>query len=876
MSISFGHGDREAVNRMADEFKAIVTASFDNIGSNVVLNNIDALRPNRLVPPLSSEKTARRSALSFFRKLKSHATSFLVSSQTQPDPATSGSPPRSFVPPLPSCPSTPVPLAGSLPRNVLTRALAKHPHISDDGPNSWPKGSFFDDDDDDDIDRRVRPSTRRIASALARPNSRLSSAFAAAPILFGFSSPSASTPYLITERHDVVRPESRASLTHRTSKSSLRHKLRTKFSLPKLPSPRSRLSSPLTDPTPATPSYHSHPYSAVFTDSEHTYPFSALPGDRSITPEEDPFRKDEVVPPFLNNPRIPNSSPRSHFLDNDSEIDKEILGSRPSPMLSRRWSSDSESPPSSLNHTLVAGGCPSPSPSPSPNVARAPSTPLQGPSRSPLSLTFPLPPSALESVPLPGVTVRVTTPTPGPPPVYPPPLIPPPSGPLPCPPLADSNNPSQARLPARLQNDVSRRCSGRDSGKLIPESTPPEQTPGQRPPLWMDRPLAPSTPRNVPAPSPLEGRPSAAKLTQQRSAPRRRDRPATPFPLLLQAGRIQDSTGRLDASNTETRVPGPREQSAFDQGADEIPDSEVEPDRNFDSDKARKKTSVSSNSSAQTTVSSTSTTSVSTTTSFLSVITNGTVATTVSPSTSPQMRADKSCHVSQVLVTDEEGRIVSAATYNTPSLSTSANFDARSSGIYIEQGGSMHEALGDLSLVDGEQVIIGASSWTDFRGYWDTCPDVSLSLAGNPDGNGVLDVSVVEIQRAGKMCSVELWIIARTLDPLRIPGTYPLSSDSLSLFPVVPHASPIDISQNALTKCSGSALGLQGISPHHEAGYFTPSHSRLGLGSRLHCAHEGVNQHRTVLSFTATLPTTLRDLSKRTGDMRLLDGVLTP
>lgn len=239
------------------------------------------------------------------------------------------------------------------------------------------------------------------------------------------------------------------------------------------------------------------------------------------------------------------------------------------------------------------------------------------------------------------------------------------------------------------------------------------------------------------------------------------------------------------------------------------------------------------------------------------------------------MRADKPCHVSQVLVTDEEGRIVSAATYSTPSLSSSANFDARSSGIYIEQGGSMREALGDISLVDGEQVIIGASSWTDFRAYWDTCPDVSLSLAGNPDGNGVVDVSVVEIQRNGEMCSVELWVIARTLDPLRIPGTYPLSSDPLSLFPVIPHTFPIDISRNTLTKCSGSALGLEGISPHHEAGYFTPSspsHSRLGLGSRLDCAHGDGNQHRTVLAFTAALPTTLRDLSKH---MRL-NGVLTP
>lgn len=80
-----------------------------------------------------------------------------------------------------------------------------------------PKSSFFDDDDDEEYDvdsRRLFSQTRRISCAPARPNSRLSSAFAAAPTLFGLSSPSVSTPSLIPEKYGVVRPESRADILH--------------------------------------------------------------------------------------------------------------------------------------------------------------------------------------------------------------------------------------------------------------------------------------------------------------------------------------------------------------------------------------------------------------------------------------------------------------------------------------------------------------------------------------------------------------------------------------------------------------------------------------------------------------------------------------
>ena len=209
------------------EFKAIVTASFDDIGSHVALNNIRALHPNRLaVPPSSEDKstttTTRRSPFSFLRKVKSHATSLLVPQTTRSDFSVSASPrgasSRSFVPALVPVPAARQPTPSSLSRNLLTRALGKHPqHTTRHFPDVEPKSFFFDDDDDEDdvVDsRRLFSQARRISCAPARPNSRLSSAFTAAPTLFGLSSPSVSTPSLMPEKHGVVRPESRADIVH--------------------------------------------------------------------------------------------------------------------------------------------------------------------------------------------------------------------------------------------------------------------------------------------------------------------------------------------------------------------------------------------------------------------------------------------------------------------------------------------------------------------------------------------------------------------------------------------------------------------------------------------------------------------------------------
>ena len=345
------------------------------------------------------------------------------------------------------------------------------------------------------------------------------------------------------------------------SKSSLRLRLRTKLSLPKLASPRSNPTSPSSGPSPVTPSYHSHPYSAVFVGFEHTHPCRPSLGDRSITPDEDPFRKDEMVPRLLAGPR-----------HSDSGTDKHILGSR----TSSRWSFDSDSCPSSHNHTSVTSGRPAFAPIPSPNEHRASSMPLQSPSRSPLSLTFPLPPSGQKSVPLPGVTVRVSASTPCPPPTYLPPRVPPPSGPLPCPPPADT---SRTRPLARRQKSVPGRRSRTEYGNLAPTGHVQQEWS----PLQMGQPVGQFLPQSKLAHLPLKERSDVTKGTQQKSSPRRRDRPVTPFPLILPAGQIeQATTGRPEASKAATCFADPHGDRAFDRSADAIPDSETEPDRDFD------------------------------------------------------------------------------------------------------------------------------------------------------------------------------------------------------------------------------------------------------------------------------------------------------
>lgn len=207
---------------------------------------------------------------------------------------------------------------------------------------------------------------------------------------------------------------------------------------------------------------------------------------------------------------------------------------------------------------------------------------------------------------------------------------------------------------------------------------------------------------------------------------------------------------------------------------------------------------------------------------------------------------------------------MSTATYNIPSSWQSSpsptNIDAQSSRIYVGQGGTTHGTPSNSFLVRGEHVVLSASGWTEFRSYCNACHDVSVCLAGSSYGNSVADVSVVEIQRAGKTRGVELRVVARAPAPHssadlpgHIPGSYPVSSDSPPLLPIIPRASLIDIPQSARGQWKRSALGLDGVPPLHDDG----------------------DQIRTVLVFTATLPTTLRDLAKRAGEMSLRDSVST-
>jgi len=185
----------------------------------------------------------------------------------------------------------------------------------------------------------------------------------------------------------------------------------------------------------------------------------------------------------------------------------------------------------------------------------------------------------------------------------------------------------------------------------------------------------------------------------------------------------------------------------------------------------------------------------------------------------------------------------------------------------------MHGDQSDLFLVDGEQAIIGTSGWTEFRSYCDARGDVSVCLAGSPHGNGVADVLVFEIQYAGKTCGVELLLIPRIPSadfPGRIPGSYPLSpSDLPSLLPAIPRTSSIDVPQSPWIKWCGGVLGLEGVPPLREASCTTPG---LKFGNHL----DSGTQRNAVLAFVTTLPTTLRDLGERAGEMNPLDGIVTP
>ncbi|KAH9005845.1 hypothetical protein EDB86DRAFT_1143159 [Lactarius hatsudake] len=433
---------------------------------------------------------------------------------------------------------------------------------------------------------------------------------------------------------------------------------------------------------------------------------------------------------------------------------------------------------------------------------------------SPLSLTFPLPPSPQDSVPFAVPTVQVTPPAPSPPPAYPPPLSPPPLEPLPCPPpvgVGDASPPEPLQGPFK-EGSSCRRRSGRDLSKPVQKSTPARRLHSH---ARADRSPSSFTDQYRAASSRAEDH--DFRWAPERRIPRKKNRPLTPFPLPLLAGQVKhDRTGRLRALEAASCLTSPQTDPAIDQTAEAMTDSEVEPDLDFNSNKARKKISVSSAKSAQSAISGFSTASGSTTTSSTSIATTSTAATTVSPSISTHTSVDKTGRESQVLA-DEDGTIVGAEMYSTLSPIDSPSteiFAIQSAGIYLKQGGTMHEPPNDLLLAGGEQVIVGATDWREFRNFCDAHHNTSLRLDGSTRGDGIADILVIKVQHSGKVHSVELLLYPRhpslctNVDlTRRIPGSYPLSD-----LPAVPRVS-IAL-QSACNEWS--ALALEGTPPLHD------------------------------------------------------------
>ncbi|KAH9060714.1 hypothetical protein EDB87DRAFT_1613491 [Lactarius vividus] len=808
------------------------------------------------ISQMTTPKPTRRSPFSFLRSVKSL---FLPSR-----------PAESFVPALPHLDrSTPVPFARSLFNRTFRKCPPRPPHP----PGSDPRRSFFDDDDDDlvdNVDRRVLSPSRLSVSCrtdsgrIAHSNSRLSSAFAhTSPDLSSISSV-VPTSCSIAEQRDTLTSDSRTDL--RQSKTSPISRLRTKISLTKLVSPNSQPSSSTNTSQALAPSSFSyHPYS----DNGHAHPYAAqLPEDRSFTPEDDPFRKDEVAPTPLAVSRFPDSSPRSTSIHTHGESRKHLTGSRSLPVLPSGQSSGPDSP---STHALTEnGGSQSPS-GPSQGTFRTPLPTSQRHNISPPSLTFPLPPSPQDSVPFAVPIVQVIPPASSPPPAYPPPLSPPPLEPLPCPPPVSVDKAfSPEPLEGPHKEGSSRRRSERDSSKPVKKSTPVRRLNSH---ARADRSPSSFSEQYRAASSRAENH--DFRWTPEKRIPQRKNRPLTPFPLPLLAGQVKhDPTGRLQALEAAPCLMSSQADLAIDQTADAMTDSEVEPDLDFNSSKARKKISVSSAKSAQSAISSFSIASGSTSTSSTSIATASTAATTVSPSITS---VDKTGHGSQVPIADEDGTIVSAEMYSTLSPPDSPSpelFALQSAGIYLKQGGTiMHEPPNDLLLAGGEQVIVGATDWVEFRNFCDARHDTSLRFAGSTRGDGIADILVVEVQHSGKVRGIELLLSPRHPSPCtnadftrRIPGSYPPSDP-----PALPRVSPIDVPHCACNEWIRGPLTLEGTPSLRDG----PQLSSISVLNEPNRVHEG-EMRRTLLALVAILPTTLRDLVIRAGETCLPDGIAGP
>ena len=493
-------------------------------------------------------------------------------------------------------------------------------------------------------------------------------------------------------------------------------------------SPNSQPSSS-TKSSLAPSSFSHHPNSNTISDTgpAHLYAVQQSKG-RSFTPEDDPFRKDEVAPATLAFSRFPDLSPNPASIQPHSESPKHLMSSRSLPVLPGRWSSDFNSPSPLARALTESGGSHSPF-SPSPSTSRTPISPSQEP-MSPLFLSFPLPPSPQDSVSAPVLTVQVTTPAPCPPPLNPSPMSPP-SDLLPCPPPVGVDNvPLPEPLDGSQKGISSKRRPGRDSSKPVQKSTPAGQ--GRRWHSHSHSPAnrSPSSFTDQYMIASLRARDRDFQRTLGKRALRKKDRPLTPFPTPLLAGQVRhDPTGRLQALKAAPSFTSSQTDPAIDQTAEAMSDSEVEPDMDFNvsygpahsfcqtqssslvhsvqSSKARKKISVSSAKSAQSTISSNSTTSEFTTTSTTSIATTSTTATTVSPSISTHTSVDKIHTGPQVLITDEDRTAVSAEMYSSPSLARfpSPEIFCR----YRPQTGRDDELPNDMLPAGDKQVMIDAT-----------------------------------------------------------------------------------------------------------------------------------------------------------------------
>lgn len=580
-------------------------------------------------PPLP--RPARRSPFSFLRSL------FFSSPPADSSVSAHPTPPKSF----------------------FDRIFRKSPPRPLHHPGSEIQLSFFDDDAGrvhNVLDRRALSrlsiSRRTDSARTAHSISRLSSAFAHTSPDLSSDSSVVPTSCSIAEQRDTPRSDSQTDLP--SPKASPGFRLRTKLSLTKLVSPNSQPSSS-TKSSVAPSSFSYHPYSTTISDDVPSHPPAVQPPrDRSFTPEDDPFRKDEVAPALLAFSGFPDSSPKSASIQTNH-----LTNSRSLPVLPSGRSADLDSPSPSAHTLTESEGSPSKS-SPSQSTSRTPAPPSQGP-MSPLSLSFPLPPSPQSSVSVPVLTVQVTTPAPCPPPAYPPPLSPPPLEPSPCPPpVGVGNAPPPEPLEGSPKGRSSRRRSGRDSSKPVAKSTPAGQARRRHAHSHSPANRSPSSfaTQYMIASSRAEDRDFQRILGKR--ALRKKDRPLTPFPTPLFAGKVRhDPTGRLQALKAAPCLTPSQTDPVNDETAEAMSDSEVEPDLDFNSNKARKKISVSSGKSTQSAISNNSTTSESTTTSSTSIATASTAATTVSPSTSTHTSVDKTCPGPQVFITNEDGTTVS-------------------------------------------------------------------------------------------------------------------------------------------------------------------------------------------------------------------------